>query len=154
MKSQNAFLVIRQLDKKLNFLRSLQEITPPANGWINLIRKTLKISLRQLGHKMSMTPQSARDIEVREREGSITLKALNEVAEALDMKLVYGFIPKDSSLEKMIERKARNLATSIVTRTSTTMKLEDQRNSEERLKQAIAELTEEIKRDIPKNLWD
>ncbi|HEX9514422.1 MAG TPA: mobile mystery protein A [Puia sp.] len=154
MKSQNAFLVIRQLDKKLNFLRSLQEITPPANGWINLIRKTLKISLRQLGHKMSMTPQSARDIEVREREGSITLKALNEVAEALDMKLVYGFIPKDSSLEKMIERKARNLATSIVTRTSTTMKLEDQGNSEERLKQAIAELTEEIKRDIPKNLWD
>lgn len=154
MKSQNASLVIRQLDKRLNVLRSLQEITPPAKGWINLIRKTLKISLRQLGHKMSMTPQSVRDIEVREREGAITLKALNEVAEALDMKLVYGFIPKDSSLEKMIERKARKLATSIVTRTSTTMKLEDQGNSEERLKQAIIELTEEIKRDIPKNLWD
>lgn len=154
MKSQNTLLVIRQLDKKLNTLRSLKEIQPPANGWINLIRKTLKMSLRQLGDKLSITPQSARDIEVREKEGSITLKAMNEVAEALDMKLVYGFIPKDNSLEKMIERKARNLATSIVNRTSTTMKLEDQGNSEERLKEAIKELTEEIKRNIPKSLWD
>lgn len=154
MKSENALLVIRQLDKKLNALRSLQEIQPPANGWTNLIRKTLKMSLRQLGDKLSITPQSARDIEVREKEGSITLRAMNEVAEALDMKLVYGFVPKDNSLESMIERKARKFATSIVNRTSTTMKLEDQGNSEERLKEAIMELTEEIKRNIPKSLWD
>ena len=154
MKSQNTLLVIRQLDKKLIALRALQEIQPPASGWVNLLRKTLKISLRQLGDKLSITPQSARAIEIREKEGSITLKAMTEFADALDMKLVYGFIPKDGSLEKMIERKARKLATSIVNRTSTTMKLEDQGNTEERLKQAITELTEEIKRDIPKNLWD
>ncbi len=154
MKFQSTLLVIRQLDKKLIALQSLQEIQIPASGWINLLRKTLKISLRQLGDKLSITPQSVRDIEIREKEGSITLKAMAEVAEALDMKLVYGFIPKDGSLEKMIERKARKLATNIVHRTSTTMKLEDQGNSEERLKQAITELTEEIKRDIPKSLWD
>jgi hypothetical protein len=79
---------------------------------------------------------------------------MTEVAEALDMKLVYGFIPKDNSLEQMIEGKAKKLATSIVNRTSTTMKLEDQGNSEQRLKEAIKELTEEIKRNIPKSLWD
>jgi predicted DNA-binding mobile mystery protein A len=154
MKSQNSLLVIRQLDKKLSAIRSLQKIQCPANGWINLIRKTLRISLRQLGQKLSITPQSARDIEVREKEGAITLKVMNEVAEALDMTFVYGFIPKDGSLEKMVERKARKLATNIVNRTSTTMKLEDQGNSQDRLKEAIMELTEEIKRDIPKSLWD
>ena len=154
MKSQNTGLFVYQLDKSLSPLLPLQEIETPAGGWINLIRKTLQISLRQLGEKLSMTPQSVRDTEIREKEGSITLKALHQVAEALDMKLVYGFIPKDGSLEKLIERKARDLATTIVNRTSTTMKLEDQGNSKERLKQAIAELTEELRRELPKSLWD
>jgi hypothetical protein len=79
---------------------------------------------------------------------------LREAAEALDMTLVYGFIPKDGSLEKMIERKAYEKARKIVSRTSTTMKLEDQGNSKERIKQAVAEPAEEIKREMPKNLWD
>jgi hypothetical protein len=34
------------------------------------------------------------------------------------------------------------------------MKLEDQENSEERIKQAILEMAEDIKREIPTQLWD
>jgi predicted DNA-binding mobile mystery protein A len=153
MKLQNSKLILRQLDKKLMaFQPSLDAM--PTTGWVSLIRKTLNMSLRQLGDRLSITPQSMRDIEKRERAGTISLKALREAAEALDMTLVYGFIPKDGSLEKMIERKAYEKAQKIVSRTSTTMKLEDQGNSKERIKQAVAELTEEIKREMPKNLWD
>jgi predicted DNA-binding mobile mystery protein A len=112
------------------------------------------MSLRQLGNKMSITPQSVRDLEKREEEKTVTLKALTEAAEALDMTLVYGFIPKDGSLEKFIERKAYEKAQEIVRRTSTTMKLEDQENSKVRLEQAAAEMAEEIKREMPKTLWD
>lgn len=70
------------------------------------------------------------------------------------MKLVYGFIPKDGSLEKMVEQQAAELAKKIVLRTSTTMKLEDQENSSQRIKEAIADMTDELKRAMPKSLWD
>jgi predicted DNA-binding mobile mystery protein A len=153
MKLQNSKLILRQLDKKPMAFQPLQD-TMPTTGWVSIIRKTLNMSLRQLGDRLSITPQSIRDIETREREGTVSLKALREAAEALDMTLVYGFIPKDGSLEKMIERKAYEKAQKIVNRTSTTMKLEDQGNSKERIKQAVAELAEEIKSEMPKNLWD
>lgn len=101
-----------------------------------------------------MTPQGIKDIERRESTGTITLKALEEAGDALGMRLVYGFVPKNGSLEEMIEQKAREVAEKIVKRTSTTMKLEDQENSKERLKQAIDELTAELKKEMPKSLWD
>lgn len=154
MKLQNSLLVIRQLDKKMEGLRLLEGYALPQEGWINLIRKTLNMSLRQLAKHLSMTPQGVKDIEKREKEGNVTLKTLRDAAEALDMKLVYGFVPKDGSLEKMVERKARNMAIKIITRTSTTMKLEDQGNTDERISEAIADMTEELKRGMSKKLWD
>lgn len=153
MKLESSKLILRQLDNKMKAYQPLQEIQP-ATGWVSLIRKTLNMSLRQLGSRMSITPQSMRSIESREKEGTVTLKTLQEAAKALDMVLVYGFIPKDGSLEKLIERKAYEKAKKIVSRTSTTMKLEDQENSKSRIKQAVEELAEEIKREMPKNLWD
>jgi hypothetical protein len=50
------------------------------------------------------------------------------------MELVYGLVPKDGSIEKLIDRKAKELATRIVSRTSNSMKLEDQENTQQRLK--------------------
>lgn len=151
---QNNKLVIRQLDTKIGKLQPLKTLVMPSEGWISLIRKTLNMSLRQLGNRLSITPPSIRSIEKREKEGTVTINTLREAADALDMKLVYAFVPKDDSLEKMIERKAREIAIGIVNRTALTMKLEDQENSKERLQQAIDELTEQLQREMPKILWD
>ena len=81
-------------------------------------------------------------------------EVLKQVATALDMKFVYGFIPNDKTLEKMIEKRATELARNIVLRTSTQMNLEDQKISDERINKAIKEKTEEIKNEIPKIIWD
>jgi predicted DNA-binding mobile mystery protein A len=94
------------------------------------------------------------DIERREKDGSVTIKALREAARALDMQLVYGFVPNDGSLELLIERKAKELATQIVMRTNNTMKLEDQENTKQRIEKAIQERTTIIKTEMPKTLWD
>lgn len=101
-----------------------------------------------------MTKQSVQEIETREKEGAITLKSLRETARALDMELVYGFIPKDGSLDKYIENKARLMAEKIVSRTSNTMKLENQENTKQRIKKAVEERTVIIKQELPKALWD
>ena len=70
------------------------------------------------------------------------------------MELVYGFVPKEGTLEKYIDSKARDLAEKIVSRTADTMKLEDQEVSYTRLKKAIEERTIIIKQDLPKTIWD
>lgn len=154
MKSKNNKLIIQQLDKKLQILQPLKGVIQPQEGWITMIRKTLNMSLRQLGNRMSITPQSVGDIELREKEGTVTINTLRQAANGLEMQLVYAFIPKEESLEKMIERRAREMAIGIIQRTSLTMKLEDQENSKERLHDAAKEMTDQLLRELPKSLWD
>ena len=112
------------------------------------------MSLRQLGNRMDITPQSVREIEERERNGTVSINVLKQVGRALNMKLVYGFTPRSDTLEKMIEERAYQLAIEIVQRTSTTMSLEDQKTSDERIEKAIKEKAEEIKTILPRYLWD
>lgn len=147
-------LLIQQLNAKMLAFASLQKVAPPPTGWIKALRTALGMTLEQLGNKLSLTKQAAQAIENREKEGSLTLKALREAANALDMQLVYGFVPKDGSLDALIDRKARELATQIVLRTSQTMKLEDQENSPERIKKAIEERANVLKSEMPKMLWN
>jgi len=154
MKDNKQRLLIQQTDKKIEAFKALKSITTPSKGWINTFRTAIKMSLRQLGNRLQIAPQSVKEIEEREANGTITLKSLRDVANALDMQLVYGFISKHESLEKMIEQRAKELAVEIVMRTNNTMTLEDQQNSVERIEQAIAQKTAEINYEMPKYLWD
>lgn len=152
MKKQK--LILEQIDAKIARLMIAGNLVIPAPGWVYSIRQALGMSMRQLGNKMGITPQSIKEIEEREKNGTVTLKVLRQFGQALDLKLIYGFLPSDGSLEKIIERRALELATEIVTRTSISMKLEDQENSRERLQKAVKEKAAELKLQMPKNLWD
>jgi len=147
-------LQIQQLNAKMLAFASLQKVAAPPTGWIKAIRTAVGMSMQQLGSKLSITKQSVQDIEKRENDGTISIKSLREAARVLDMKLVYGFVPNDGSLELLIERKAKELATQIVLRTSNTMKLEDQENTKSRIEKAIQERATIIKNEMPKILWD
>lgn len=151
---KNRKLQIQQLETRLQVYSSIENRAVPSTGWLKAVRTALGMSLQQMAQRLSISKQSATEIEQREQEGSITLNSLRQAANALDMELVYGLVPKDGSLEKLIDRKARELANQIVSRTSNTMKLEDQENSKERIKKAIDERTEGLKREMPKVLWD
>jgi predicted DNA-binding mobile mystery protein A len=147
-------LLLEQTDRKLQVFRGLEKISIPPLGWIHTIRTALKMSLRQLGNKLDMSAQSVKEIEAREANGSITIKSLTETAKALDMKLVYGFVSRHQSLEKMIEQRAYEMAKEIVMRTHKTMQLENQQNSNARIQKAIENRAGEIKNNMPKYLWD
>jgi predicted DNA-binding mobile mystery protein A len=155
MKTDKQNLIIQQLDKKFEKIQSVfNSLIVPSNGWINMLRKALSISLKQLGNKLNVSSQNINQFEQREKDGSISLQKLKDVAEVLDMNFVYAFIPKDGSLEKLIEKRAYKLAEEIVMRTSHSMKLEDQENTKERVRKAIEERAEKIKNEMPKYLWD
>lgn len=147
-------LIIEQLDRKINKFNKLSDITIPPKGWIYSIRTAIKMSLRQLGKKMNITAQSVKEIEEREKYGTVSLNVLKQVGEALNMKFVYGYIPETKTLEKMIDDRAFKVAKEIVLRTSTTMRLEDQENLPGRINKAIKGKAHEIKEQLPKFLWD
>ena len=154
MKDKKRKLMIEQLDHKLNLFKKAESVIRPEKGWINAIRTSLNITLTQLGTRLHTSPQNVRSTEIREASGSITINALKEIAEAMDMNLVYAIVPKDQSLEKLIESRAKDLATRIVLRTSASMRLEDQENTKARLEKTIQEKTTELKEELPKYLWD
>ena len=154
MKNTKQQLIIEQVDKKLLAFQSLKDQSIPSKGWVNTIRTALKMSLRLLGSRVNATAQHIKQLESREANGTLSINSLKEVANALDMQLVYGFVSKHQSLEQMIENRAKELATEIVMRTHNTMTLEDQQNTNERIEKAIAQKTEEIKYLMPRNLWE
>lgn len=145
-------LQIEQLDRKMAAHFAFPD--PPPKGWINGIRTAMNMSLRQLGGRLGITTQSAQEIEARESNGSITLKSLRDVGASMNMKLIYGFVPRDGSFDQMLAMQALKVAREIVRRTDTTMNLEGQQVTKERMEKAVQELADEIKREMPRFLWD
>lgn len=152
MKKQK--LIMEQLDAKILQLKKVENIVIPSSGWVYSIRQALSMSLRQLGNKMGITPQSVKEIEEREQNETISIKVLRQFGKSLNLKLIYGFIPQSGKLEDIIEKRAYELAIEIVNRTSISMKLEDQENNPSRIQKAIKEKANEIKIEMPKYLWD
>ncbi|MCX6122586.1 MAG: mobile mystery protein A [Ignavibacteriales bacterium] len=150
----NKKLLLEHLDKKLEKFSVLKEADMPPRGWINAVRTAMNMSLVQLAKRLKKTSVSVKEIEEREQNKTITLNKLMEVAEKLDLQFVYALLPKESSVEKIIEKRALDVAHEIVMRTSHSMKLEEQGNREERLQKAIKDRAEQIKQEMPKYLWD
>lgn len=152
MKNNIKILQIRQLDNKL---KGLNSVIPerPAFGWIKAMRLALSMTSSQLAKNLGISQQAAHAFEKGEVEETITLGKLRAVSAAMGFKLVYVFVPEET-IEKLIEQKARDLATEIVMRASHQMAMENQKISEEKIIQAVKERTAEYIKTVPKNLWD
>jgi predicted DNA-binding mobile mystery protein A len=147
-------LLIEQLDQKLGNFKDAGMVLVPQKGWVNTIRTTLNMTRDQLGAKLNLTKGAIQKIEEREATGQITINKLKDVGNALNMKFVYGFIPKDGTIESLVNLKAEKLARKIVLRTNQNMKLEDQGIGDEKIAKTIKELANEIKGEMKKSLWD
>jgi len=146
-------LILAQTDKRIRKFAKITENTPP-KGWIYTLRTSLGMSMRQLGKIANITPQGVMDIESREKEGNITIAALEQLGKHLNMKLVYGFVPMEGSLQKKIDKQALAMAKKIISRTSNSMTLEDQKVNPAMLSKSIKAKAQEIKQKNLKSLWE
>ena len=147
-------LLVEQLDEKLAPFQQAKLVLVPDRGWIHTIRKTLNMTMEQLGNKLGISRQGVYKIEESEANGTITHNTLNKVAAALNMKLVYALVPNEGTIDQLIQKKAEELAQKIVLRTNQNMRLEDQGIKSEKLETSIQDLAYEIKRELRKSLWD
>jgi predicted DNA-binding mobile mystery protein A len=113
------------LDEKLSPLRPASRLAPPPKGWVRAVREALGMSGAQFAARLGVTRQSMDDLEKSEAAGSIQLATLRRAAAALDCQLAYALVP-NSSLEKMVSDRSRDIAVRDLSRVARTMALEDQ----------------------------
>lgn len=150
MKSTTSQRARQRLDERLILLKPENRLAPPPKGWIRAIRDALGMTGQQFAARLGVKPQSVSDIEKSEAAGSIQLKTLDRVAEALDCTLVYALVPK-TSLEGAVQTRARRIALKDLKRVAHTMKLEDQSVDNADLEQRINVYIRDVIKD--RDLW-
>lgn len=146
-------LLRRQLDIKLKKYSDLKREEIPPKGWIRSIRESLGMNLRQLAERLSVDSSRVYRIEQEELTGSLKVKTLEAVAEALDCVFVYTLVPR-TSLERSLYDQASCIVKKRLNRVNQTMRLEGQELSEEEKKAFFDEEVRRIVEESSKKIWD
>lgn len=125
MKSEARKRARKRLDERLRTLQPAESFRSPPKGWIRALRDALGMTGGQLGSRMGIRPQTVEAIEKSEASGTIQLSTLRRAAEALDCTLVYALVP-NTSLEAIVNERARKIALRELQRVAHTMRLEAQ----------------------------
>jgi predicted DNA-binding mobile mystery protein A len=141
------------IEKRIRSMNQVQGTQVPLRGWIYTIRTSLGMTLAQLGKRLNVSPQAIAQLEKREVDGQITLSSLRAALRALGVE-GHHTITSSTTLWEIIRKQAEKKAREIVLRTSQTMALENQKNSDKHLTMAIRERANEIEKTLPKYLWD
>jgi len=146
-------LIRDQLEVSLRRFESLRNVNPPAKGWVRAIRDALGMTARQLAKRLGVAQQSVARIERDELTGSVTIKTLRRVAEALDCTFVCGFVPR-STLEATLRHRAQQFSAARLAQASHTMALENQALGTKENEKVLSELVDELIDKSPSSLWD
>lgn len=129
-------------------------ITQPPEGWIRTVRKALGMSGAQLARRLGTTRAFVSQTEKNELHGSITVKNLQQMAEAMGCRFVYAIVPEGSTTADLISARAKDKAKKLVDQTSQHMALEAQALSPQQMQYEIERLQRKILSDMPRDLWD
>lgn len=125
----------------------------PSEGWVATVRKALGMSGAQLARRLGVSRASVSQTEKKELSGSVTLKHMQSMAEALGCKFVYAIVPLDDA-ESILRAQAERRARDLVRRASAHMALEKQALSKGQNEEEIARLRDELIRDMPPDFWE
>lgn len=153
MRPQQKSLVREQLDATLNRLSGTRDVQRPVKGWLRAIREALGMSGKQFARRLRVAPPRITALEKNELSGSVTIKTMQQAADALDCVFVYAVIPRES-LADIVCKRAWSLAGKRLGRVSHSMLLEAQELSDEEQKGVFDSEVKEIIRRTPKELWD
>ena len=139
-----------RLDAKLAAIKPVDRFAIPPKGWIRALRDAIGMTGAQLGRRLGMTAQGIVSLERSEANGTIQLNTLRRAAEAMDCVLVYALVPR-TSLNDMVDSRARALALQALQRVSHSMALEDQQIDRD-LEKRVQTYIETALRD--RDLWE
>jgi predicted DNA-binding mobile mystery protein A len=97
-------MVISSIHIHIRVLESLCDIHPQ-EGWLRTVRNALGMSSTQLAKRLGVTKSRVSKAEQDEPSGSVTLKTMQSMAEAMDCKFVYAVVPNED-VEAIIQQRA------------------------------------------------
>jgi len=130
-----------------------QEITMPPEGWLCTARKALQMSGAQLARRLGVSRAQVSKTEKKELSGSVTIKTMQQMAEAMGYRFVYTIVP-EKSVEDNIKAHAKKKASAIVERTNEHMALEGQTLSSQQRQFEIERLQKDMIDRQPSDFWD
>jgi predicted DNA-binding mobile mystery protein A len=152
MQARHKLIIRQQLDKTLARLKATNTQIP-VKGWIRAIREALGMSGKQLAQRLKVSQPRIPRLEQDELSGSVTIKTMQQVAEALDCTFVYALVPR-TSLEDTLRAQACMVAQDRIERVAHSMLLEAQTLSAEEQQRSLEATINELVREMPRELWD
>ena len=131
----------------------LTDFRVPTEGWVATVRKALGMSGAQLARRLGVSRASVSQTEKKELSGSVTIKHMQNMAEALGCRFVYAIVP-EGRIEDVIRDQATHKASKLVQRVSGHMALEKQSLPPEKARQEIEWLRDQLIRDMPRYFWE
>jgi predicted DNA-binding mobile mystery protein A len=108
----------------------------------------------QLARKMGVTPALISQAECNEVSGSVTLKTMQEMAEAMGCRFVCAILPpKGKETEDVILTQTMKKARAISERTDERMALEGQSLSSAELEKQIKRLAQRLAIEMKSDFW-
>ncbi len=140
------------LDQRLKVV-GLKQLKAPPSGWVRAIRNALGMSSRQLAQLLGVSMSSIIQLEKREPKKNVTLEMLERVADKMECKLVYAFVPKEgyANLEDIIDRKTEEVAREILSNVEHSMRLELQGSNS--TGKELEKLKQELKEKMDPRIW-
>jgi len=106
MKAMERKVLLKKLDKEMRHYRFAAREENPTNELLRTLRKVRRVPRKERAGKMGIGESTLYQLEGREGTGSITLRALGRVAEAMGCKVVYGVVPANGkTLEELAEER-------------------------------------------------
>jgi len=153
MRPKHKIIIREQLDATLRRLSKTLDTPRPSRGWLRAVREALGMSSKQLAGRLGVAPPRITALEKGELSGTVTIKKMQEAANALNCEFYYAFIPQ-KSLTETVRQQARKLAAHRFRRVSHSMLLESQQLTPSEQKKILEAEVEKIIRDMPKELWE
>ena len=153
MRAEHKTLIREQLETTLGRISSARDVQRPVKGWLRAIREALGMSGKQFASRLGVAPPRITVLEKNEMSGSVTIKTIQQAADALECDFVYAIVPRGNLID-IVRKRALSLAAKRLGRVSHSMLLEAQQLSNIEQKKAIDFEVEELIRNMPKELWD
>lgn len=145
---------IKQYRKLLDSAARGARGLPQQQGrWLRLVRQALSMSGPQLARRLGVTRAAIYQAERKEAEGGITLKKMQDTAEAMGCRFVYAIVP-ETNVEEIIAVQAHKKARELAERTNMHMSLEKQAITKSVLTRRKNDLAAKLARDLPADFWD
>ncbi len=157
MKAKYKQIAREQHSRLVEQADQLANITQPKQGWIRTVRSALGMSGAALSKRLGGHRTTASYLERSERDSSVTISKMQQVADAMHCRFVYAIVPEekyDGSIEKIIGQQAERFARRIVEQTSVHMMLEEQQLTGSENEKEVQRLKKEIIDEMPRSFWE